>query len=104
MQWSGLNSNQTFLRDRIKKLADIRSKHPALRRGTRQTLSSDKDTWTYVRATTGDTVYVAINRSDAPKPVSGLPAGPLEDLVSAQSANGPTVTVPARQTRVFVVK
>ncbi len=104
MQWSGLSSNQTFLRDRIKKLADIRAKHPALRRGTRQTLSSSVDTWTFVRSTTGDTVYVAVNRSDSPKEVSGLPAGPLEDLVSAQTANGPTVSVPARQTRIFVVK
>ncbi|MCW5836852.1 MAG: hypothetical protein KIS78_30940 [Labilithrix sp.] len=104
MQWTGLNSNQTFLRDRIKKLADIRSKHPALRRGTRQTLNADNDTWTYVRATTGDTVYVAVNRSDSPRQVTGLPPGPLEDLVSVGTANGPTVTVPPRQTRIFVAK
>ncbi len=104
MQWSGLSSNQTFLKDRIKKLADIRSKHPALRRGTRSTISSDADTWTFVRSTSGDTVYVAINRSDSPKQVSGLPAGPLDDLIAAQSATGPSVTVPPRQTRIFVVK
>lgn len=104
MQWSGLTSNQTYLRDRIKKLADIRGKHPALRRGTRQTLSSDLDTWVYVRSTSGDTVYVAVNRSDTQKIVSGLPAGPLEDLISAQTADGPTVAVPPRQTRIFVVK
>lgn len=104
MQWSGLDSNQTFLRDRIAKLADLRNKHPALRRGTRQTLSSSEDTWVYVRATSGDTVYVAVNRSDASKTVSGLPAGPLEDLISGQSANGPTVTIPARQTRIFTVE
>ncbi|MBX3199835.1 MAG: hypothetical protein KF894_16990 [Labilithrix sp.] len=104
MQWTGLSSNQTFLRDRIKKLADIRSKHPALRRGTRQTLNADNDTWTYVRATTGDTVYVAVNRADSPRQVTGLPPGPLEDLVTVGTANGPTVTVPARQTRIFVAK
>lgn len=104
MQWDGLNSNQTYLRDRIKKLGEIRAAHPALRRGTRSTIKADNDTWTFVRSTTGDTVYVAINRSDSPKQVSGLPAGPLEDLVSSQSATGPTVSVPPRQTRIFVVK
>jgi glycosidase len=104
MQWSGLSSNQTYLRDRIKTLADIRSKHPALRRGSRQTLSADNDSWTYSRTTTGDTVYVAMNRGDSPKQVSGLPAGLLEDLVTSTTATGPVVTVPPRQTRILVVK
>ncbi len=104
MFWGTLDANQSYLKGRVKKLAEIRSKHPALRRGTRQTLNADADTWTYVRATTGDTVYVAINRSDAARQVGGLPAGPLEDLVSAESATGPTVSIPARQTRIFVVK
>lgn len=104
MQWSGLTSNQTYLRDRVKRLAELRSKHPALRRGTRSTIEATADTWTFVRQTAGDTVYVAINRSDAPKQVSGLPAGPLDELVSSEAATGPTVTVPPRQARVFVVK
>lgn len=104
MQWSGLTSNQEYLKARIKKLADIRSKHPALRRGTRSTLNADRDSWTFVRSTTGDTVYVAINRGDSPKQVSGLPTGPLDELVSNQSLNGPNITVPPRQTRIFVAK
>jgi len=104
MQWSGYNSNQTFLRDRLKKLGDIRSKHPALRRGTRETINSDDSSWVYLRATTGDRVYVAVNRGDTPKQVSGLPSGQLDDLISSQVANGPTVTIPPRQTRIFVVK
>lgn len=104
MQWSGLNANQTFLRDRIKKLADIRSKHPALRRGQRSTIQANDDTWAFVRTTTGDTVYVAINRSDSPKEVNGLPPGALDELVTSSPATGPKVTIPARQTRIFVTK
>jgi glycosidase len=104
MQWDGWNSNQTFLHDRIKRLADIRAKHPALRRGTRATINADNDTWVFSRETTGDTVYVAINRSDAPKEVSGLPAGTLNDEVTSTTANGPTVTIPARQARIFTTK
>jgi glycosidase len=104
MKWDGYSSNQTALRDRIKLLADIRAKHPALRRGTRSTINADNDTWVFSRETTGDTVYVAINRSDAAKEVSGLPAGPLNDEVTSTVANGPTVSVPARQTRIFTRK
>jgi glycosidase len=104
MQWSGLSANQTFLRDRVKKLAEIRSKHPALRRGTRATIQADTDVWLYARVTTGDAVYVAINRSDSPKNVSGLPSGGLTELVTGDAANGPTVSIPPRQARVFVPK
>jgi glycosidase len=104
MQWGSLDSNQSYLKGRLKTLADVRSKHPALRRGTRQTLGVSDDTWVFARTTTGDTVYVAVNRSDAPKQVTGLPAGPLDDLVSSQPVTGPTITVPPRQTRILVVK
>ena len=36
-------------KDRLAKLGDIRSKHPALRRGTRTTLESNADVWAYSR-------------------------------------------------------
>lgn len=104
MKWSGETQNQTYLRDRLKKLGDIRQKHPALRRGTRTTIQADADTWAYVRATTGDTVYVAINRSDSAKDVGGLPSGALGELVTGQNASGPKVSIPPRQTRIFVTK
>ncbi len=104
MQWSTLDANQTYLKDRIKKLGDIRSKHPALRRGTRTTLESSADVWAYSRITTGDTVYVAVNRSDSPKDVNSLPGGSYTELVTGASANGPKVSIPARQTRIFVSK
>ena len=104
MKWSGETQNQTYLRDRLKKLGEIRSKHPALRRGTRTTIQADADTWAYVRATTGDTVYVAVNRSDSAKDVNNLPSGALTELVTGQPASGPKVSIPPRQTRIFVTK
>lgn len=104
MQWSGLSANQTYLNDRLKKLGDIRSKHPALRRGTRTTLESNADVWAFSRITNGDTVYVAINRSDSPKEVNSLPSGSLTELVTGATTSGPKVSIPARQTRIFVTK
>jgi glycosidase len=104
MQWSTLNANQTFLKERVAKLGEIRNKHPALRRGTRTTLESNDDVWAYSRITNGDSVYVAINRSDGPKTVNSMPGGALTELVTNTSVSGPTVTIPARQTRIFVTK
>ncbi len=104
MQWTGLNGNQTFLRDRMKKLGKIREAHPALRRGSRSTITADDDLWVYTRTTTGDTVYVAINRGDGDKTATGLPGGSLDELVTGTPATGPNVTIPARQARIFVAK
>jgi glycosidase len=104
MQWTGLDANQTFLRDRVKKLLDIRAKHPATRRGVRATIAADADTWVYSRTTTGDTVYVAVNRGDTDRTISGLPGGSLDELVTGTTVNGPSYTLPARQTRVFFKK
>lgn len=104
MQWDGLSQNQTFLRDRIAKLADIRSKHPSLRRGVRTTLEVGTESWLYSRVTTGDTVYVAINRGDSDVTVHSLPGGALTELVTDTDASGPNATIPPRQTRIFVAK
>lgn len=104
MQWSGLSASQTYLKDRMKKLLDIRSKHPALRRGTRTTLEVGADLWAYTRSTVGDTVHVVVNRADAPRDVTKLPSGALTELVTGATVSGPTVTIPPRQTRIFVAK
>ena len=105
MQWTALDAKQTYLKDRLKKLGDIRSKHPALRRGTRATLEASADLWAYSRIdTAGDKVYVAVNRSDNPQDVNTLPAGALTELVTGAAATGPKVSIPARQTRIFVGK
>ena len=52
--------------------------------------------------TTGDEVHVAINRSDSAKTVGGLPGGALTDVVDGSTQNGPSVSVPARTTRILV--
>ncbi len=104
MTFTGWTANQTYVHDRIAMLNAIRAAHPALRRGTRSNVSVDDDSWVFVRTTTGDNVWVAINRSDNDKPVSGLPAGALTELVTNTAATGPTATIPARQTRIFVQK
>ncbi len=104
MQWSGLSADQQFLHDRMKALLGIRAAHPALRRGVRTTISSSGDHWFFSAVTKGDTVYVAINRGDTDRTVNGLPSGALTELVTNQPASGPSATVPARQTRVWVAK
>jgi glycosidase len=104
MQWSNLNASQRFLKERIAKLTDIRSKHPALRRGTRTTLEVSADLWAYSRVTTGDEVFVVINRADAPRDVNALPSAPLTELITGDSVSGPRASIPARQTRIFVRK
>jgi glycosidase len=108
MDWNAIagydaNSPQKILHDRIKTLLAIRAKHPAMRRGTRATIGSDADSWVYSRTTTGDTVYVAINRGDTAKTIGGLPSGALNEEVTGTTVQGPGATIPARQTRVFSV-
>jgi glycosidase len=95
MQWSGYTANQMFLHDAIASLTKIRAAHPATRRGTRDILGVTQDTMVYKMSTGGDTIYVAMNRGDAPQSAQGLPSGSYTDLV-----NGGTVSsgamIPAR--------
>ncbi len=104
MQWSNYSAGQTLVRDHISKLAQIRAAHPALRRGTRTTLSVGNDTIVYKMETTGDTVYVAVNRGDSQTQAGGLPSGQLTDLLSNSSVAGPTVTLPARSSMVLIAQ
>lgn len=104
MPWSGLSANQTYLHDLVKALASARAAHPALRRGHRQTLSVSADLWVYSMTTTGDTVYVAINRADSDRMTTSLPAVALTELVTGGTLNGPGALIPARQPRIFVAK
>jgi glycosidase len=104
MPWSGYSPAQQGLYARVKALTAIRAAHPATRRGARKTLEVDADLWVYELSTqagdpVAETVYVAINRSDADRQVTTLPAG-LTELLTNTPASG-TVTIPARQTRVF---
>jgi glycosidase len=101
MQWSNYSAGQSYLLGRIKKLTKIRADHPALRRGTRTTVSVDTDTYAYKMSTAGDEVYVAVNRSDQSQQVGNLPGGSLTDLLNGGTVMGPSVAVPARSARVL---
>jgi glycosidase len=91
MQWDNYSANQLWLRDRIATLMKVRTAHPATRRGTRQTLGVSGDVFVYKMSTSGDTVFVALNRGDAAQTSVNLPAGTYLDLVS-----GGTVTAPVQ--------
>jgi len=102
MQWSNYNTGQQYLHDRIKTLLGIRSKHPALYKGIRNTISATQDTWLFVQETPQEQIYVGINRGDSDAQVTGLPAQSLQELVTNTSQGGPNATVPARQTRIWI--
>ena len=89
MQWSGYTQNQTWLHDQIAALAKMRAQHPAVRHGTRTQLGVTNDVFTYTMSGEGDTVYVALNRSDSPQDATGLPSGTYKDLVSGQTLTAP---------------
>jgi glycosidase len=101
MPWTGYSAAQSALLAKVKKLGTIRAAHTALRRGDRTTLSYGDDTWVYQMVDGSDRVYVAINRSDAPATVSGLPSGALTDQLTGEALTGPSVSVPARSARVM---
>ncbi len=101
MQWENYSASQTFLRDRIARLAAIRKDHVALRRGARTVLGSTNHTLVYQMLGGGDHVYVALNRADQAQPGQGLPGGNYEDLVTGQQVTAP-LSIPARTGMVLV--
>jgi glycosidase len=94
MQWTDYTANQTWLRDRLAALAKMRSEHPATRRGTRQTLGVAGDVFVYKMTAAGDTVFVALNRGDAPQNAVNLPAGGYVDLVTGATVSSPLTLQP----------
>ncbi len=101
MQWSGYTANQTFLRDRLAGLAKARAQHASLRRGSYQQLGASADVLVYKMSSPGDTVYVALNRSDGPQAAVGLPPGDYTDAVTGEAVRAP-LTLPARTGLVLV--
>jgi glycosidase len=89
MQWSGLTQNQTWLHDRIARLAAIRQQHVALRSGSRQTLAVSADGYTYQMSTSGDRVIIALNRGDGTISAAGVPAGTWHELISDTMVTAP---------------
>jgi glycosidase len=104
MPWGTLSLDQEWLRARVSKLGVIRAAHPALRRGTRNTLQASGDIWVYSMTSADETLYVAINRGDSQVTVQGLPAAALDELVEDASVTGPKAIVPPRQARIFKVR
>ena len=103
MPWSdaSLNAHQRALRDRVRALARMRVETRALTRGRRRTIDAGRDTWVYTMGGCGgDDVTVAINRADAARPVT-LPAGAYRDLLSDESVDGGSLSLPARSFRVL---
>jgi glycosidase len=104
MQWTGYTTAQQTLHDRVARLLSIRAAHPAMRRGTRTTISVGIDLWVFSETTTvgtaTDTVYVAVNRSDNDMTASGVVAG-LPELVTGTGVSTGSDDVPARETRIW---
>ncbi len=101
MTFTGYSTGQAWLLARTKALGAARAAHPALRRGERTTLFQDDESWAYRMIDGSDKVYVALNRSDSARAVSGLPSGALTDELTGATFTGPTVSVPARGTLVL---
>jgi glycosidase len=100
MQWSGHNPNQSYLRDRIARLAAIRTEHPALRRGVRTTLGTSNDAFVYEMNGDGERLIIALNRGDSSTAAPSLPAGSYTDLITEQSVTSP-LTLPARSAMIL---
>ncbi len=101
MQWDGYNAGQKELLGRVQALGAARAAHPALRHGTRTTLSVDDDTWAYQMSDGSDTVWVVINRGDSARTVGGLPAHGFKDRLTGDMLTGPQIMVPPRSARVL---
>jgi glycosidase len=101
MPWSGTSADQDWLRTRLGKLAHVRAAHPALRRGTRAGEGASNDVLVYRMSDGGETLHVALNRSDAAAAVPGLPAGDYRDLVSDSDVSAGAL-LPARTAWILV--
>ncbi len=101
MPWSGVSTDQEWLRGHVAKLVKIRAQHAALRRGGRTALGSSNDALVYKMSDASDAVFVAINRGDAASAATGLPAGEYHDLVSETDVAAP-LSIPARTALVLV--
>ncbi len=94
MQWDGYSVHQTFLRDRMAGLTRMRAAHAATRRGTRTMLGVTSEIYVYKMTAPGDTVFVALNRSDSAQQAIGLPPGEYVDLVSGALVHAPLAVAP----------
>ncbi len=101
MQWDNYTANQTWLRDQLAALAKARTAHVALRRGAREQLGVTTDTLVVKMSSAGDTVFVALNRGDAPQAAAGLPSGEYTNLLDGSTKSG-SITLPPRTAMLLV--
>jgi glycosidase len=95
-------AGQVLLLDHVKKLTRIRADHEALRRGVRATLSVTDDTIAYQMTQGSETIYVLVNRGDAPATLTGLPDGAYTNLLTASAVEGPSPMLGARTSMILV--
>lgn len=86
-----LNDHQKDTIAFVKKLAITRALHPALRRGTRETVHAETDVWLYTMSDGDETVLVAFNRGDAA--LSRAFEVPLPDGTYADALSEGTIPV-----------
>lgn len=103
MQWTGTTANQDGLRTRLARLGAIRKDHAALRRGSRAILGATADVLVYEMRAPGDTVTVALNRSDSAQQAPNLPPGTYEDLLTGQTVTAPA-SIPPRSALVLIAR
>jgi glycosidase len=99
-QWGSLPANQETLRDKVKTRTAVRAAHFSLRHGRRSPLDAQDDLWLYRMTTTGDDVFVLVNRADAERSTSALPGGNDTELLVGATASGGAITIPARSARI----
>jgi glycosidase len=107
-----VSTDEKGVEDNFAKLGALRRQHPALRYGSRRTLSADHDLYAFVRAHLDDRVVVVLNRgtSDAKVDLSVGPELADGDYTDALSGTKVSVkegklqtTLPA-QTAAFITK
>jgi glycosidase len=103
MYFTGWTQNQQWLHDRLTALIHARAKHPALRRGTRTSLSTTTDTYVYEMTGAGDDVFVALNRGDSAQPAGGLPPGSYTDALTGDTLATP-ISIPPRTGLVLIAQ
>lgn len=112
MTWTGLAPEQERLREAVAALVALRTRVPALARGSYETILADETVWAFRRAWPGSEAIVAINTGARPALVL-LPDGAWEDALDGARAlvvprplvvqpEGAAVEVPAGGYRVVV--
>jgi len=100
MPWSGLSTDQTWLRSHVTKLTKIRAAHPALRYGTRQQQWVAQDVYAYSMTHGSDKVIVVLNRSDSQQSIF-LPGTSYKDLLTGATVSASSVSISARSSLVL---